>query len=276
MLAATLLVLLSVTRVSADVDWLAFARTFDSLKADPRWPRFSATWQEYQDDPFLESVASVSLGETFAIVRDEPLDEPGARPSWEIGIQSVVYATFEPLGQSQPLFNSDWQIGGYVAGRSGPWSGMLRLWHQSSHLGDEFLIQNPGFPRVNFTFESLSGLGSYEPTLWSRIYGGGGWIFDEKPTDFGNFFVQYGLELRWPETVWRDYARPFAAVDVQHLEATDWQADVSFVAGVEFREPNRDAPALRLTVEFYDGRNPNGQFFGDDAQYFGAGLQLHL
>jgi hypothetical protein len=33
---------------------------------------------------------------------------------------------------------------------------------------------------------------------------------------------------------------------------------------------------MRVILEFYDGRNPNGQFFEQDARYIGAGLQLSL
>ncbi len=259
---------------SADVDWLAPGRTFQQPLADPRWPRFSASWQEYRDDPFLDSAAAVSLGGTFALVRERPVRR--ATPSWELGLQAAVFATFEPLEGSQDLFNSDWQVGAYLARRAGPWSGMLRLWHQSSHLGDEFLLRNPGFPRVNFTFESLSGLLAYDTTSWSRIYGGGGWLFDETPADFGNWFIQYGLELSPPFPVLGGRAHPFIAIDVQHYEATDWQADVSLVTGVHLGDSAPDDLRMSVYLELYDGRNPNGQFFDQDARYLGLGLQLRL
>ena len=257
----------------AEVGLLAVGRSFEPLVADPRWPRFAASWQEY-DDPLLDSVAAVALGGTFALVHGGT--EDGVPAPWEVGVQTAVFGTYEPLESSQDLFNSDWQVGLYTAGRHGDFSGMLRLWHQSSHLGDEFLLRNPGVQRINFTFESLSGLGAYEPTEWSRFYAGGGWIFDENPDDFGNWFVQYGLELRWPRTIFNGYARPFAAIDVQHYEATGWGPDVSIVTGLELRDPGSDGLTMRAVVEFYDGRNLNGQFFREDTQYLGGGLQLRL
>ena len=258
----------------ADIDLLSAGRTFDAPVADPRWPHFAAKWQEYDDDPFLDSAASVALGGTIALLSSSP--DLNAPPQWELGLQTAVFATFEPLESSQDLFNSDWNFGFYAARRAGDFSGILRLWHQSSHLGDEFLLRNPTVKRVNFTFESLSALGAWEPTDWARLYGGGGWIFDENPSDFGNWFIQYGLELRSPVLLLGDVARPFAAVDVQHYQATDWQADVSLLAGLEFQDSMKDGFTLRLVLEYYDGRNPNGQFFGDDARYVGGGLQLAL
>lgn len=259
----------------ADIDLFAPGRTFAEPVADPRWPRFAATWQEYVDNDRLDSTAAVALGGTIAILRETPADELAA-PGWELGLQTAVFGTFQPLNSSQDLFNSDWNFGFYGARRVGDWSGILRLWHQSSHLGDEFLLRNPGIRRINFAFESVSGLAAWEPVDWSRLYGGGGWIFDEIPSDFGNWYIQYGLELRSPVRLFNDYATPFAAVDVQHYEATDWRPDVSLVAGLELQDPGRDGMLLRLILEFYDGRNVNGQFFSEDSQYVGGGLQLRF
>lgn len=274
-----LFILLTTAAARADVDFLAPARTFGEPIADPRWPRFGASWQEYNDDVFLDSVGAVAVGGSFAVFR-ENLDS-AAPPSesqrqWEIGVQGAVFGTYEPTERSQDLFNSDWQAGLYFAARRGDLSGIIRLWHQSSHLGDEFLLKNPQVIRRNFTFESVSGLAGYEPSSWSRLYAGGGVIFDENPAAFGDWFVQYGAEVRSPQAFAGGHARPFAAIDVQHHQAADWQADVSIAVGLEVRDPQRDGPTLRLMLEFYDGRNLNGQFFAGDARYIGAGMQLSL
>lgn len=272
-----LLMLLPVTAVArADVEFLAPARTFAEPVADPRWPRFAASWQEFHDDAFLGSAGAVAFGGSFAVFRDAPAAQsPRPLPQWEFGVQAAVFGTFEPTTPSQDLFNSDWQAGLYYAGRRGDFSGILRFWHQSSHLGDEFLLKTQ-VVRTNFTFESLSGLAAYEPASWSRIYAGGGVIFDETPRAFGDWFIQYGAEVRSPHTFANGQARPFAAIDVRHHQATDWQADVSIAAGVELRDPRRDGPTLRLMLEFYDGRSLNGQFFASDVRYIGAGLQISM
>lgn len=274
-----LFIILTAAAARADVEFLAPARTFDEPIADPRWPRFAASWQEYHDDEFLDSVGAVAFGGSFAVVRK--VSEPAAQSpqplaQWELGVQAAVFGTFEPTTPSQDLFNSDWQAGLYAAARRGDLSGILRFWHQSSHLGDEFLLKNPQVVRSNFTFESFSGLAAYQPTSWSRLYAGGGVIFDETPRAFGDWFIQYGAELRSPRSFASGHARPFAAIDVQHHQATDWQADVSIAAGLELRDPQRDGPTLRVILEFYDGRNLNGQFFASDVRYLGAGLQISL
>src|SRR5262249_28971628 len=41
---------------------------FKPLVADPRWPHFAASYQNYQRDPTLRDVGAVSFGETFALL----------------------------------------------------------------------------------------------------------------------------------------------------------------------------------------------------------------
>ena len=263
---------------SADVELLKLGRSFDEPIADPRWPRTAGSWQEYQGSDFVDSLATVSAGATLALARDRapPVgDEQDRPPAWEFGAQGAIVGAFEPSSPSQDLFNSDWIFGLYAAARHEQFSGIVRLWHQSSHLGDEFLLNEPDVERINFMFESLSGLAAWEPAPWLRIYGGGGWIIDPFPNSYGDFFVQYGADVRSPRTFFGDFARPFAAIDVQHYDATDWQGDISLKGGLELRDP--DEPhglAVRLMVELYSGRNPNGQFFGEDVEYAGVGLQI--
>ena len=266
------------TAAMADVELLKLGRSFDGPVADQRWPRTSGSWQEYQDSAVVDSLATVSAGATLALVRENPpavAGEGDSRPAWELGAQGAIFGAFEPLSPSQDLFNSDWIFGFYAAARRDQFSGIIRLWHQSSHLGDEFLLNQPDVERINFIFECLSGLVAWEPAPWLRLYGGGGWIIDPFPSSYGDFFLQYGAEVRSTRVFFGDYARPFAAIDVQHYDATDWQGDISLKGGLELRDPNESSGlAVRLMVEIYSGRNQNGQFFTEDVQYAGVGLQI--
>ena len=59
-------------------------------------------------------------------------------------------------------------------------SARIRGYHQSSHLGDEFILNNPGVDRVNLSFEVFDGLLSFEGDWW-RLYIGGGYLAGAKP-----------------------------------------------------------------------------------------------
>ena len=51
--------------------------------------------------------------------------------------------------------------------------------HQSSHLGDEFILNSKTpINRINLSFEELDLKVAYEPASWLRIYGGGSMLVD--------------------------------------------------------------------------------------------------
>ena len=107
--------------------------------------------------------------------------------------------------------------------------------HQSSHLGDEFLIENR-VERVNLSYEAVDLRLSYEVTDWLRVYGGGGYIVRGDPDDLKPWSTQMGVEVRTPHAYFGGTLRPIAAVDVQYREQNDWHADLSVRAGVQLEK----------------------------------------
>lgn len=144
-----------------DVRALPEQAMFAPLLADPRQPRFSMSYQRYEigDAPF--NAASVAFGEYFGLASGFL----GKNGSSQIGIQGAVFALFKFDGPSNDLVNADYWIGFPLTYRRGRDSYLLRLYHQSSHLGDEFLLGNPGVTRINLSYEDAELLGSYE---WER------------------------------------------------------------------------------------------------------------
>jgi hypothetical protein len=258
------------------------SRLFWPLVADPRWPHFSASYQRYLDNPQLGNVGSTSFGETFSLYRNNaPFDG-----KWDVGIQAAVFAIFDLDAPSKDLINADYWVGIPLTYRSGDFSGLFRVFHQSSHLGDEYILRGRAGERLNLSYESVETILSYDLGVLEkagagtlgrsfRLYGGGGYLFDQDPSDVKPWTAQYGLEFRSPWTWWNGKVKPIAAVDVQHREESDWNADLSLRAGVEFQNPDTTSPRLQLLLEYYDGYSPNGQFFNRVIQYLGLGIHLH-
>jgi hypothetical protein len=242
---------------------------FKPLIADPRWPHFAASWQHYFDDRQLSDVAAVSFGESFAFYRDRI---GGAW--WEVGLHAGVFSVFDLDSQSFDLVNADYLVGVPLTVRYEDFSAMFRVLHQSSHLGDEFLLRTRT-NRINLSYESIDLKLSYEFGEVLRLYAGGGYLFDQTPSNLDPLSAQYGIELRspWPprDSTWR----PIAAVDVQHREENQWSADVSARAGIEIEGvlPTR---RLQILLEYFSGHSPNGQFYKDKVQYFGLGTHFHF
>lgn len=241
---------------------------FEPLIADPRWPRFSASYQQYLDDDELSGVGAASFGETFPIVRSPH----HAWGEWEIAFQAGVFSVFDLDSDSSDLVNSDFTVGLSASHHYGDLTTMFRVYHQSSHLGDEFLLRTQ-VDRVNLSYEAFDVLVSFEPWRWLRVYGGGGVLFDQEPNlDPG--LLQGGIELTGPVAYVNGYLRPIAALDVQSREESDWNPDFSLRAGLQLEHPALENRRIRVLGEFYDGRSPNGQFYERDIRTIGIGVAL--
>ena len=242
---------------------------FQPLMADPRWPHFAASYQRYLRDPTLTDVGAVSFGETFALLRERFWES-----WWEAGIQAGVFAIFDLNAESADLVNADYFVALPFGFRNGDLSALLRIFHQSSHLGDEFLLRSK-IPRLNLSYEGVDVKVSYDFSDWLRVYGGGGYIFHTDPPGLDPLSLQYGAEVRSP---WPDRAagwRPVAAVDVQHREENDWSSDFSARAGVEL-DGVLASRKMQILFEYFLGRSPNGQFFRNKIEYFGIGAHFHF
>ncbi|HET6369409.1 MAG TPA: DUF1207 domain-containing protein, partial [Pseudomonadales bacterium] len=175
-----------------DLGFLPRGYLFDALLADPRWPHFSAAYQRYLGDDQFTDIASVSFGETIPFYRD-------AAPfggHWEVGLQAGVFAIFDMNSDSHDLVNADYFVGAAGAYAVGPFQALARVFHQSSHLGDEFLLRSRP-DRVNLAYEAVDLKLSYhflERVL--RVYAGGGYLFNRDPSSLEPWIVGGGVEVR--------------------------------------------------------------------------------
>lgn len=244
---------------------------FDPLMADPRWPHFAAAYQYYLNEKGLSNVGAVSFGETFSVYRERM-----ARAWWEVGIQAGVFAVFDLDAASKDLVNADYFAALFGAYRSGPLSAMGRVFHQSSHLGDEFLLRGRVKNRVNLSYEGIDAKISYDllgDVL--RVYGGGGYLFDQEPSGLDPWSVQWGVEFKSPWPGPTSKWRPIAGIDLQNREENDWETDLSLRAGVQIE----GVPATRnvqILFEYFRGHSPNGQFYKNKLDYLGLGLHFYF
>lgn len=91
----------------------------------------------------------------------------------QLSLSATVFAQFDLGATSYDLLNSDFVIGLPITIRHGAFSMRLRPYHQSSHLGDEYLLREPSnrHDRVNLSFESMEGIVSIDAGP-VRVYGG--------------------------------------------------------------------------------------------------------
>ena len=151
---------------------------FRPLMADPKEPRFFASLRQYETSFGNTTVGAVGFGEHIAFYK-WPGRESG--DGLQIGLSAAVFAQFDMDARSSDLINADYVVGFPLSYRRGDNSVRLRLYHQSSHLGDEFLI-NRRPERINLSYESLELLYAYTFKQW-RPYIGGEYLVHRDPED---------------------------------------------------------------------------------------------
>lgn len=250
---------------------LPIGHLFKPLLADPRWAHFSVAYRNYQSNNFDgRDIASVSFGETIPIYRN---NFGQSTVQWEAGVQAGVFSDFNLNASSSDLVNSDFIASIYSSLRADQFSAFGRLYHQSSHLGDEFLLRkiSTKFERVNLSYEGVDLKLSYEFPYGIRLYGGVAGLFHREPSALKIWSTQYGIEFRSP---WRmEFAsmRPVLAADIKNHEENNWNYDVSARAGVEFENLQVLGRKLQIMAEYYNGFSPSGQFYNDKVEYIGLG-----
>lgn len=241
---------------------------FDPLVADLRWPRFSAShqWRLGTDD--FDRVAQVSFGESFAFVQSPEYDWG----RWEFGIQAMVDAIFDMTAQSFDLGNEDYFVGFTLAHRGEHVTTQARISHTSSHLGDEWLLEN-GLVRQSVSYEVIDVLVSYDAKKWLRLYGGGGIYLNATP-DYDPILTQWGFELTSPVSFAKDLLTPIFATDLQLRQENDWIPEVAVLAGLRLAKHPRDVRHMEFFARFYHGQSPDGQFFTQTVDLVGLGFRL--
>ncbi len=243
---------------------------FDPLIADPRQTHFSVLYQWYRDDPELSDVGSANFGETFALFGG---DLWGGR--WEIGALGGVFSIFDMDKDSYDLINSDFRAGATFSARNDGVSAQLRLYHQSSHLGDEYLLNNQ-VERVNLSWEGADLLISADPWPWLRLYAGPGVLLHSYPKGMHRLSAQAGVELESPVAFIGNAVRPLAAFNYGSREELHWREELSGAAGIQLENPKLSKMRVQLLAHFFKGNSPNGQFFVRRIDTIGIGVHLHF
>ena len=253
---------------------------FQPLIADPKWPTFSAAYTYYS--PYhpngLKDVIPVSIGNTIPFERGNWADHW----QWEAGMQADAFAYFNMDTVHSDLQNVDFLVGGYFAVRHRNFSMLVRYYHQSSHLGDEFLIANPAYYyglRQKISYEELNALASidlFHRTV--RLYAGAGYLGDVAPSNLGHWRFHYGAEYHGAVFFHKGtcFMSPVAGIDFKNWSENNYDTDISAVGGIELTNGKPDSSKLQFLFEFYRGHSPYGQFFVDKIQYFGLGIHYYF
>ena len=247
---------------------------FTPLIANPRDPIYSVAYR-WGDKVLAKSQIAVSLGDIFPIFRW--FDVFPAHGDFQIDIGACVWANFDmnplmhPSGEWAELVTTDYLVSVPFTYAFDKWAFRFRPYHISSHLGDEFMVNQPWVPRVNPSFEAIDFFTSYQATSGLRIYVGPGVIVnsdDSFPMKY--FYVGYGVEWRFAGYRYhyhRLYGSPFFAADIQQWQVNNYRPSATLQLGYEWSKLQGAGRKVRLFGEYHNGYS-EGQFFDQISKYF--------
>ncbi|MCH9630407.1 MAG: hypothetical protein S4CHLAM37_04050 [Chlamydiia bacterium] len=247
---------------------------FQPLIADLREPVYSAGYR-FDDQVIGKHVIGVSFGDSFPIFRWRNVFV--WKGDLQIDIQGGVWSVFKMGGNNNPnnefseLVTTDYLVGIPLSYAVNKWSFRLRIYHVSSHLGDEFMTNNPGFPRKNPSMEAIDFISSYQAKKGIRVYFGPGWVFHSDRTyHLKPFYIEYGAEFRMfgrNDYYHRIYGTPFFAVCWKNWQEHHWQFDGTYQLGYEWSKLQGVGRKVRIFAQYHHGYS-EGQFFKLTTDYF--------
>jgi hypothetical protein len=270
------------------------AGLFSPLLADPYDPAFRQRFVKGTGDrnPTVTMIGITEQGGRFGLARWRG----PAGGVVQLEVAGSVSAQFDLSATHWDLLNTDYTIGFPITFKRGESSVRLRVYHQSSHLGDEFVRRDSiwiwGDPEppepgdagyhASYRYESVELLAARGWRAW-RVYGGGEYFWFVAPWLLERWVARGGLEhrgrLRESGGASEVAAELVGGVDIRMTKHRDWAPGVSARLGVEVgRRGTAGELGRRLGVlaEYFTGPAPFGQFqMQYDVTYYGAGVYIY-
>jgi hypothetical protein len=250
---------------------------FPPLVADPRDPTNMIAYR-FGDRVIGRTAAAISIGDDFSLFRWK--DIMRWHGDLQIGIQGAVWAVFNysnlphsDTDDFSELVNADYYFGIPLTYAFDKWAFRLRGYHISSHLGDEFIVNNPRYlsKRVNPSYEAIDFFTSYQFSGKLRGYFGPGVIVHSDRTfPMKYLYAQYGIEFRFlgQRVPYHGvYGTPFLAIHLDNYQVRHWSLDQTYRLGYEWSKMQGIGRKVRVFLEYHQGFSWEGQFFKERTKY---------
>jgi hypothetical protein len=187
---------------------------------------------------------------------------------YELDVEGAAFPRLDPEDDLDVVTN-DYRVGVPLTHGRGAWRTKLAYYHFCAHLGDEFLLKNPGVQRRNYVRDAIVLGRSYYILPELRLYAEAAWSF--KATDGAEpWEFQFGADYAPAfETGWR--GAPFAAINGHLREELDFGGNLTVQVGWAWRS-GLTGRLMRTGVQYYNGAAEPFEFLGVEENKIGWGL----
>lgn len=236
---------------------------FRSFIAGVHAPRMSGEIVTSSDEGALLDVA---MGSRISIVRHGTIGPHSE--GWELQVYGGAFARLA-MEQESDVVGTDYIFGVPIVWRRGPTAFRIGYDHISSHVGDEFLLKNPTFQRLNYVRDSIEFAVIEDLTEDVSVYGEVNYALSESGGS-QPLHLQFGAEYE-PFVPAGFRGAPVVAINTLLREEFDFEGSLGVVAGWQWRGV-RSQDLLRLGLTLYTGPSRQFSFYDKYEKLFGVGL----
>jgi hypothetical protein len=217
-----------------------------------------------------EAEAEVALGENFPVLALRGGDRPIT-----LGFGSQVYARFSLTDARSAMISNDWVVGLNTTAVRGRWALTLELYHESSHLGDEYRDRF-GAERLDWSREVAVGWASYRSGVWRLTSSFSYVLLDELGLERPGASLAADFYGRAIGAFLGASVRPIGGVYVDGNAATNWRVSSSAKVGFTLGSPSGLGRDVGIALIAHDGLSTQRQFFREKSRYLGVELRFDL
>lgn len=241
---------------------------YKSYLGGPREPRMG------QGTLYLKGVGwiwALEAGGRVGLVRYG--SGPGEPPEgWQLDIWGAAFPRLN-FNEGTELDAVDFKVGIPLTWSQGPYQLKFEWNHISSHLGDEFMLRNPGFVRIDYLRDAFVLGGGYFVNPDLRLYADAEYAYN---TNGGSepWHFQFGVDYSPAQAPAYEQVRhpqPFFAINGNLREEANFSGGVNVVAGLQWRGVESDA-LFRMGLQYYQGQSLQLEFIDDYEELIGVGI----
>ena len=236
---------------------------YQAYLAGEKESRLRSVWNHDEKDGWIWDI---TLGGRAAILRYGTFGD--ARPEgFEIDIEGAGQPRLD-MDEDNDVDAADFRFGVPFTYGTRDYQVKFAYYHLSSHLGDEFLLKNVGFPRLNYSRDELVLGGSYYTCPELRFYAEAGWAFHSDVAEPWEF--QFGFDYA-PAGATGIHGAPFVAFNGHLREEVDFGGNLVFQAGWAWRRSPASG-TFRAGLQYFNGQSEQFSFFARSENKVGIGL----
>ena len=246
------------------VEVLPSGLLYRSYIAGEKEPRFQSIWL---NETGRGRVWETQMGGRVGILRKGIVDGPYTK-AWQLDMEGGAQTRVDPQRKSD-LEAVDFRFGILSTWRFGSNAFKAGYYHLSTHIGDEYLIRNPGFIRVNYVRDSAIIGWTHDLNIDSQVYGevayAAGAEGGAKPLE-----LQYGYQYT-PMRANGLKGAPYFGINGHTRQDFNWITSINTVAGWQWQGAETNH-RFRIGLQYYTGPALQWEFVGRNETLCGGGL----